>query len=291
MNPVRIVILAVAAVAAIALAIVLRNYTSKPKAQPVAAAPVEAPKPTARVLTASRDLEIGTRLAASDMSWQPWPADALNAAYITDGAAAAATPTGAAGAANNATTAAKDLVTGGGEALQAMIGNVVKERIFKGEPIIGRKLVKAGEGGYMSVVLTPGMRAMSLPVNAETGAGGFVQPGDRVDLLESHQDTNNKGGQGFATQVVVSNVRVLAVDQTTEPAKNGKSIVGATVTLEVPAASAEVVAEAKARGGVMLALRSYADTGGGAGGQRMAGANGTIRVIKGGQVNDVVLAQ
>jgi pilus assembly protein CpaB len=289
MSPVRIVLLAVAAIAALALAIVLRNYTSKPKAAPSAAsAPA---KPMARVLAAARDLPVGTRLAANDMTWQPWPADSLNPAFITDGARPAPPKPGAEGAANTATAAAKDIVMGGGQALQAMVGNVVKDPIIKGEPILGRKLVKAGQGGYMSVVLTPGMRAMSIPVNAETGAGGFVQPGDRVDLLESHQDNGKRNGQGFATQTVVSNVRVLAVDQTTEPAKNGKSIVGATVTLEIPAPSAQIVAEAKARGGVMLALRSYADTAGGPGSQHVAESGGAIRVIKGGQVSEVSVSQ
>src|SRR5262245_2604564 len=134
MNPVRIAILAVAAIAAIALAIVLRNFTSKPKAEPAAAA---APaRPMARVLAAARDLPVGTRLAAADIPRHPSPADGLNAAFITDGARPEAPKAGAAGAANSASEAAKDIVTGGGQALQALVGNVVKEPIVKGEPIL-----------------------------------------------------------------------------------------------------------------------------------------------------------
>ncbi|HZZ35327.1 MAG TPA: Flp pilus assembly protein CpaB [Caulobacteraceae bacterium] len=291
MNPVRLAILLVAAVAAIGLALLLRNMAGKPRASTsaVAAAPAKA---MARVLTAARDLPVGTRLSAADMTWQSWPIDNLNAAYITDGVKPTVKPSGPAGAAETATTAAKDLISGGGEAMQALAGSTVKDAILKGEPILARKIVKGGQGGYMSVVLTPGMRAMSIPINAETGAGGFIQPGDRVDLLTSHQD-QKKDGQGYATKVVVSNVRVLAVDQTTDPAKNGKSIVGATVTLEVPAIYAEAVAEAKARGGAMLALRSYADMGGGPGQSAAAAAvtGGTVRVFKAGLVNEVAVSR
>ncbi len=141
----------------------------------------------------------------------------------------------------------------------------------------------------MSVVLTPGMRAISIPINADSGAGGFVQPGDRVDVLSSHTD-QKKEGPGYETETVVSNVRVLAVDQTTEPAKNGKSIVGATVTLEIPAYSASTMAGAKVRGGLTLALRSYADIGGDPGGA-VSTANGSVRVFKGGSVSEVAVSQ
>jgi Flp pilus assembly protein CpaB len=83
---------------------------------------------------------------------------------------------------------------------------------------------------------------------------------------------------------------VLAVDQTTGQAKNGQSIVGATITLEVPAVIAPMVAEARARGGVMLALRSYTDTGGGPGiGGEAAGAG--VRLVKGGAVSEIMVSQ
>jgi pilus assembly protein CpaB len=289
MNPVRLAILLVAAVAAIGLALLLRNMAGKPKGSSAAVAAGPA-KPMARVLTAARDLPVGTRLSAQDMTWQAWPIENLNAAYVTDGAPAAPKPSGAAGTAATATTAAKDLITGGGEALQALAGSIVKDAILKGEPILARKIVKGGQGGYMSVILSPGMRAMSLGINVESAAGGFVQPGDRVDLVTSRTE-QKKDGQGFATQTVASNILVLAVDQTTDPAKNGKSIIGATVTLEIPASFVEQVAEAKARGGVMLALRSYADIGGGATRAAPDSAGGAVRVFRGGLVNEVAVSR
>ncbi|HWA64103.1 MAG TPA: Flp pilus assembly protein CpaB [Caulobacteraceae bacterium] len=289
MNPVRIVILAVAAVAAIAVALLLRNVASKPKAAP-APMVMTAPKPTTRVLVAARDLPIGTRLSPQDMSWQPWPADALNPSWISDGVKTEPKPQGAAGAASEAATAAKDVVTGGGPAMQALVGAIVRSDMAKGEPIVAGKIVRGGDGGYMSVVLKPGMRAIAIPVNTETGVGGFIQPGDRVDLLQSYADNNRKGGPGFVSRAVVSNVRVLAVDQTTDPPKNGKSSVAATITLEIPAETADQVVEAKVRGGLMLALRSYADMSGGPSNGAASGVDG-VRVFKGSSFNQVTVSR
>jgi pilus assembly protein CpaB len=291
MNPVRIVILAVAAIAAIGVALLLRNVASRPKAQPVPAVAVAPPKPTTRVLVASRDLPIGTRLTNQDMTWQPWPADALNASYITDGVQTAPRAEGAAGAAHDAETAAKDAITAGGPAMQALVGATVRSDIAKSEPIVSGKIVRGGDGGFMSVVLKPGMRAIAVPVNTETGVGGFIQPGDRVDLMQSYSDNTRHGGPAFVTQAVVSNVRVLAVDQSTDPPRNGKSAVAATITLEVPAGAAGQIVEAKARGGMMLALRSYADMGGGPDHAAVAGEGSGIRVIKGSTINQVTVSR
>jgi pilus assembly protein CpaB len=288
MNPVRIAILAVAAVAAIGVAVLLRNLATPHSNAPVVV--VQAAPPTARVLVAARDLPIGQRLTEADMTWQPWPATSLNSSFITDGSGATRPATDRVGGLIKAsTTIAKDLAGGGGPAKQALKGAVVRETIVKGEPIVKGKIVIAGEGGYMSVRLGPGMRAVAVPVSAETGAGGFIQPGDKIDLIDSRPDNGQRAG-GFLTETVVSNARVLAVDQTTGQAKNGQSIVGATITLEVPAVIAPMVAEARARGGVMLALRSYTDTGGGPGiGGEAAGAG--VRLVKGGAVSEIMVSQ
>jgi len=291
MNPVRIAILVVAAIAAVMVALLLRNVSAKPKAPPPAVV-MQQPKFTTRVLVAARDLPVGVRLSNQDMTWQPWPTDTVNSAYITDGIKAAPKPAGVAGAAQDAQVAAKDVMDGGGSQMQAMLGAVVRSDIAKGEPIVAGKLVRTGDGGYMSVVLKPGMRAMAVPVSAETGAGGFIQPGDRVDVMQSYTDANHKGpGNGVVDQIVVSNARVLAVDQSTDPPKNGRSAVAATITLEIPADAAPLITEAKTRGSIMLALRSYADMAGGPGHDKIAGASPGIRLIKGGQVTEVAVSR
>jgi len=285
MGAARIAILAVAAIAAIALAFLVRGMLS-PKAPPAPVMAAAAPeKPMAQVLVAKRDLAIGVRLTPADMTWQPWPAEALNPAFVTDGAAPAVAPAKTTDkAVQAATRATTDLVMAQGP-MQAFEGAIIKEAIMKGEPVMAHKVVRAGQSGYMAVVVSPGMRAMSVPINAETAAGGFILPGDRVDVLQSRKGADDKG---FITETLMRNVRVLAIDQQTAPGKDGKSIVGAVATLELPASDIELLARGKAQGEMQLALRSYADIGGATG--RGGGSRGGegLRVYRGGEVSEVV---
>jgi pilus assembly protein CpaB len=294
MNAVRIIILAVAAVAAIAVAILVRSMAARPAhppAQVAAAAP--APRPMTRVLTARMDLPVGTRLSAENMSWQDWPAEGINPAFITDGSAPVAAPTaGVAGAARHVQQMAGDAMSGN-QAMQGMAGAIVRTAIIRGQPILPAAIVRGGEGGYMSVVIGQGMRAMSLPVSVDASAGGFVLPGDRVDVLVSHASRDTDGG--FTAELVMRNVRVLAIDQQTSTEPNARSIVGAVATLEIPEGDMQVMARAKAQGNVMLALRSYADYAGPSG--RAApervdaeGPQNSVRVFRAGQPTQVTVS-
>lgn len=295
MSPVRVFILVIAAFAAVALAFVARSAfgPKAPVAAPVAAAAPAAPTvTTVQILTASRDLPIGTRVASSDLAWTAWPSSALNPAFITDGAAPAAPATGAQAVADKATRTATGMMGQG--PMQALEGSIVREPIISGEPIVKRKLVRGGESGFMAVVLSPGMRAMSVSITVDSAAGGFILPGDRVDVMQSRQ---LEGGKGYSSETVLQNVRVLAVDQTTQASKEATSQVGAVATLEVPQADAEVLARAQAEGksggGLVLALRSYADIGGPSGrvGPRSGGAGSTIHVYRAGQASEVTVSR
>jgi pilus assembly protein CpaB len=194
MKPARIIVICVAAVAAIGLALVVRAMGS-PSNSPTAVA-TAAPAPTvpmAKVLVAAKDLQPGQRLTEGDLDWKDWPAAEVNPAFITDGstpvpatpaAEAAAKPEGAVA---SVTRAATDLATGGAKA--DYVGSVVREPILAGEPIVGRKIVRAGDSGYMAAYLEPGMRAMAIRVTVETAAGGFILPGDRVDVVLTRETT------------------------------------------------------------------------------------------------------
>jgi len=284
MGPARIALLAVAAIAAIGLAFIVRGMVTPKRPEAVAAAPP--PQPVVQVLVAKRELPIGTRLTPADLGWQPWPANALNAAFVTDGAAPALPAKMPDKAVQKAARAANDLVMPQGP-IQAFEGAIVKEALAAGEPVVARKVVRAGQSGFMAVVLQPGMRAMAIPINAETAAGGFILPGDRVDVLQSRQDSSG-GAKTMLTEVLMRNVRVLAIDQNIEPAKDSRTIVGGVATIEVPAADVEVIARGKAQGEMQLALRSYADIGGppGRGVASRASAQG-VRVFRAGQVSEV----
>ena len=284
MGSVRTVILVVAALAAVALAFIVHGMLTPEKPAIVAAAPP--PKPVVQVLVAKRDLPIGTRLAPGDLGWQPWPADALNATFVTDGSAPSLPAKMPDKAVQKVARATNDMIAPQGP-MQAFEGAIVKEALAAGEPVVARKVVRAGQSGFMAVVLQPGMRAMAVPINAETAAGGFILPGDRVDVLQARASSDGNS-KSFMTEVLMRNVRVLAIDQNIEPAKDSKTIVGGVATLEIPAVDVEVMARGKAQGEMQLALRSYADIGGGAGrGVASRSAGQGVRVFRGAQVTEV----
>ncbi|MDP1630960.1 MAG: Flp pilus assembly protein CpaB [Caulobacter sp.] len=292
MSAVRLFILVIAAIAAIALAFVVRGAFAPKAPETPAAAPVAAAaQATTKVLVAKRDLPIGLRLTPADMSWQDWPASGLNPAYVTDGSAPQAPPTGAAAeVARKASEAAGGLF--GGAAMTSMVGAVVREPILAGEPIVARKIVRAGEGNYLAVVLSPGMRAMALPVSVDTAAGGFIMPGDRVDVLLSRDGGDDKG---LITRTVLRNIRVLAIDQASEPAKDAQTMVGAVATLEIASGDTELVAgaqaEAKKGAALVLALRAYTDAGATGGGGGSGGPGRVVRVYRAGQASEVTVSR
>lgn len=304
MKPARIIVICVAAVAAIGLALVVRAMGS-PSNSPTAVATAAAvpARPMAKVLVAAKDLQPGQRLTEADLAWKDWPVDEVNPAFITDGttplpsaeaagdAAPVARPEGAVA---SVTRAASNLATGGAKA--DYVGSVVREPILAGEPIVGRKIVRAGDSGYMAAYLEPGMRAMAIRVTVETAAGGFILPGDRVDVLLTRETTlSNMGAQEgdrskFASSTVMQNIKVLAIDQSTRAGDDEQAVVGATATLEVGPRDAEALALAKSEGELSLVLRSYADTGGPSG--RVAPVvrqSSAIRVYRGGAPEVVVV--
>lgn len=300
MSPVRLLIVLVAAISAIGLAVVLQKALGgKPTLPAAQAATKTAPeKPMTQVLVAKRDLPIGTRLIATDVTWVAWPSDAVNGAFITNGAAPAK-PEGKVEAAKAAVSGAADQMIGGVDPAKAIEGAIVRDPILTGEPITPRKIVRGGEGGYLSVVLTPGKRAVSVPVTSDTAVGGFILPGDRVDVLVTREAQVNGSSEGgtmsgkiIAAETVLQNIRVLALDQATAAEKDAKSIVAATATLEVGPVEAEALARAKASGAVTLALRAYTDLGGPSGMTRPVTAEDTsVRINRGGTTTSVAVRQ
>ncbi len=310
MKPARIVVICIAAVAAIGLALVVRAMGSSGQAVSTAAA---APAPVmAKVLVAATDLPPGKRLSEADLAWKDWPVDQVNPAFVTDGStplpAVEAKPAdedkakddeaAPKGAVARVTRAANDMATGG--AMADFVGAVVREPILAGEPIISRKIVRAGEGGFMAAYLEPGMRAMAIRVTVETAAGGFILPGDRVDLVLTRETnlgnmaTADAQRSKFTSATVLQNIKVLAIDQTTRAADDANTVVGATATLEMGPRDAEALAAARSEGELSLVLRSYADAMGPSG--RVVSQAGrtqqasTVRVYRG-DAPEVVVVQ
>ena len=288
MTPARIVILIVALVAAVGLALLVHGMFAQPKPAPATVAAAPAPAMT-RVLVAKTDLAVGDRLSDANMSWQGWPTSTLNVAYITDGdTTVSKAPVDA--VMQKASKTVGDIATGGGPKMRAMIGDVVRQPLYAGEPITAKEIVRSGDTSYMAIRLPQSMRAIALPLSLESGAGGFIEPGDRVDVFSTHQDSNrNSSNGGMVTETILSNALVLAIDQKTDAAKT-TSVNGATITLEVPDVNASAVAKARTQGGLTIVLRSYADIGGPTGGPS-ANNGHDVKIFKGGAPAEVVTAQ
>lgn len=174
-------------------------------------------------------------------------------------------PEGAEGAQKVSTT---------GDAQTEIVGAVARRRILVNEPISPDALIHRGDRSIGSAVVSPGMRAMSIRISVETGAGGFIAPGDYVDVLLSmaHElkDANGKSLEGMAvtlpdgdtmvkytTETVMRNVKVLAIDQSLARSEDaGPADVGKTATLEVSPHDAEKLLTAGQLGSLTLVLRS-----------------------------------
>ncbi len=235
MNAVRIAILAAAALAAVAVAFFVRQAMSSNEVAQVVE--VEE-RPAVRILAARRDVEIGEGISAADLYWQAWPDEALAPGYIVENR---------------------------GQTIADFAGSVVRAPISQGEPITGRRLVQPGDAGFMAAVLTPGMRAVAVPISAETGAGGFILPNDRVDVIVSfEEETEGRRGAGraFVARTIVENARVLAIDQSFSSEADDEVAVGETATLELTPDQARAVSVAVARGEIALVLRSLTDNSG-----------------------------
>ena len=236
MNAVRIAILVAAAIAAIAVAFFVRQAMTGPVAAPVA---VVEQRPVVRILAARRDLAIGERASAADFYWQTWPDEAMSPGYIIENR---------------------------GQGIEDFAGSVVRAPIGQGEPITGRRLVQPGDAGFMAAVLAPGMRAVAVPISAERGAGGFILPNDRVDVIVSfEEDVQGQRGstRTYVARTIVENARVLAIDQAFGGDNGTENVVGETATLELTPDQARAVSLAIARGQITLVLRSLLDNEGG----------------------------
>lgn len=189
-----------------------------------------------QVAVARQNFPSGYIIQAKDLQWQPWPDADMAAGYI---------------------------IKAKGGSLEEFQGAVVRQGMLAGDPVTWGRVIKRGDRGYMSALVSPGMRAFSLKVNADTGVSGFLFPGDRVDLILSHSITRkNAKGEDIVNQVsetVLTNTRILAIDQRAEDQENKPTIVK-TVTIEVTPKQAEGVALAQSMGQVSLALNSLAKT-------------------------------
>jgi pilus assembly protein CpaB len=231
MNRARIVVLAIAVGAGgVAAYLVSGSSDKSPPPEPAAQLP------TVDVLVAKSDIGLGQTVKPEDVQWQTWPSATASSNFIKRSERPDATA--------------------------QVTGSIARSPFIAGEPIRDQKLVKADGSGFMAAILPSGMRAISNEISPETGAGGFILPNDRVDVVLTQRFKNPEHPDQpdiVVSKVILSNVRVLAIDQAPKEKDGQNAVVGKTVTLELKPEQIPVLAAARQGGMLSLALRSIAD--------------------------------
>ncbi|MBN9220138.1 MAG: Flp pilus assembly protein CpaB [Mesorhizobium sp.] len=263
----RLIILSVAVAAAGGAGYVAKNMVAAPPPQIVVDSGPKAPEvPLQDVLVLSGDVGMGNALD-NNITWQAWPADGVNANFITKATAP--------------------------DAIEKLKGSIARVAMYAGEPVRRSKLIGEGQS-FMSSILPSGMRAVATTISADTSAGGFILPNDFVDVIMTRRADAASGSTGFNTETILKNIRVLAIDQTIQEDEEGKKTrVGQTATLELTPRQAEIITVAQQMADrLTLALRAITDT------QEKNldeadylvsgnGRRGTVRLIKSGEVSEV----
>lgn len=227
--PRRMMLLGAAMGLSLITALLVRAWVDNVREQnaaPVVAA--EPAKPVKVVLVAAKGLPAGHFLKAEDFAWVSWPDDNIGPGYMLQGVANT----------------------------DALLGSVVRTGIAAGDPITDMHLVKRGEHGFLAAILTPGMRAITVPITAGTGLSGLVIPGDRIDIILSMSVPGAKeGSERKLSETVMQDIRVLAVDQRLDDQASDAIMAHAT-TLEVTPKQAEIVTLLGDVGKLSMTLRS-----------------------------------
>jgi len=232
MYTARIVVLIIALGAGGIAAYLASGIDSKPAAPAQPVAQLE----TVDILIAKSDIGLGQTAKAEDLRWQPWPKGTASGSFIKRNERP--------------------------EAINQIAGSIARTPIMADEPIREQKLVKADGSGFMAAILPTGMRAVSTEISPETAAGGFILPNDRVDVILSKREKDPDRPNmpdAVNSEIILANVRVLAIDQAPKEKDGQTTVVGRTVTLELKPEQAETLARARQSGSLSLALRSIAD--------------------------------
>ncbi len=193
---------------------------------------------TVDVLVAKSDIAIGQKISPADVTWQAWPADANTGNFIRRNQHP--------------------------NAIEGLGDSIVRAPFVAGEPIRQAKLIQAKGSGYMAAILPSGMRAVSIGVSPESGASGFILPNDHVDVVLTQRDRDAEkatGTQVYTSRTILSDVRVLAIDQNLAEKNGQKVVVGKTATLQLTPKQVEDIELSRQVGSLSLALRSIADIG------------------------------
>ncbi|HAJ90661.1 MAG TPA: Flp pilus assembly protein CpaB [Rhodospirillaceae bacterium] len=193
------------------------------------------------VAVASKLVKVGETVTDSNFKWQEWPKESVFAGAVT---------------------------REGKKKISEVVQGKIRRDMSAGEPLLKVSLATSGKGNILAAAMEPGMRAMAIKVSAESMVGGFISPGDKVDVILSYQvrlsgeEADSAAGKvdRHASQTILENVNVLAIDQNSNK-EDDKAKVGRTVTLEVDTAGVEKLVLARDMGDLSLSLRALGDEG------------------------------
>jgi pilus assembly protein CpaB len=210
------------------------------------------------VIVADERIPIGTTLTKGFLRWQKWPNDAIQSTFLS--------------------SEARD-----GKLVKKLVGATVRQRVAEGTPITEDMVFRRGKTGFLSGIIDEGFRAIALKIDIPSGVGGFILPGDRVDVLvtfnarqltQGLSSSNTEGGLGedsgprvighakYSSETILQDVRVLGIDQKFKEVEDN-ALVAKSATLEVSPKQAEILTVARAMGKLSLTLRSKANDGSG----------------------------
>jgi pilus assembly protein CpaB len=228
----RMLLMTAAFALSLATAMIVRAWVNEARLSAVAAGPTEAPKQAVtKILVATHALPAGQFLQPNDLAWQPWPDSGLNSSYILEGS----------------------------RQLTDVAGSVVRAAISAGEPVTDDRLIKKGDRGFLSAIMAPGTRAVTVQLQQNAGLGGLVLPGDHVDVVLTAVIPGNgpSDPEHRASETVLEDIRVLAIDQKMSDMSN-ETVMARSATLEVTPKQAEILALVSDMGKLSLTLRAIA---------------------------------
>jgi len=227
----RMLLLTAAVALSLATAMIVRAWVNEARLS-ATSAPAEAPQQAqTKILVATHGLPAGQFLQPNDLEWQAWPQTGLSSSYIVQGS----------------------------RSVDDLVGSVVRAAISAGEPVTDDRLIKKGDRGFLSAIMTPGTRAVTVQLQQNAGLGGLVLPGDHVDVVLTAVVPGNAPNEPEhrASETVLEDIRVIAIDQKMSDMSN-ESVMAKTATLEVTPKQAEILALVADMGKLSLTLRAIA---------------------------------
>lgn len=234
MSPRQLIVLAVAFIAAIGALVVIRGMNASPPDREEVAAPIEGQQ----VLVVTRDVQQGASVNAGDLAWRLFPNASVGQQFVRQSQSPDATT--------------------------ELQGAVALRNFTSGEPVTEGALILPGDRSMFSALVAPGYRAVSIEVDPESAAGGFIQPNDRVDVMSTVKvDVNGADGseEQARSAVVLADVRVISIGgSVSRPAgaEAPEATSESVAVLELSPQDARILEAADAQGAISLALRGVA---------------------------------